>query len=891
MSKRLFKYRATAMGSVRLASVVCVLLSLLIVIGSLALNVRQRLAALDAANSDNGQWVLMQTEVEVLRLQYALADARSDMTHRDIARIDEVRRWFDVLFSRLRMLDHSPLYSALMSSPENRARLAQMQGFVDAWVPVIDGPRDGLIAALPVIEREATEVHRLARATSLDALRNLSAHEVDTRTQMSDTLVQLAITTAAAMLFLVGLATMAMRLYRMTLQQAAENQITSARLSVIIATSPDAIVVTNRGGWLVEFNTAAEQMFGLSRDAVMGRQIVPQILDMTRLAEYQDQLNDVIAQAVVAGPQRFEMRGQRASGETFPLEISLAMRDLNRGSLIVGFLRDMSQRHADRLVLEQALTRAQAGEKAKANFLAVMSHEMRTPLNGLIGSMEVMRDAALTEDQRELLRVMEVSGDILLGHVESVLDIAHAEAGQFRLAKTSFVLDSLIDDCIANQAGVARAAQNDISHEPLTGPIGTVQGDPRRLQQILLNLIGNAVKFTRNGSIVVETERLPPSATAPHDQLVEIRVIDTGIGIAEEDIDRVFEDFVTVDTSYGRATQGTGLGLGIARRLARAMEGDIGVESEPGDGSVFWLRLPLAPAEAIPTDQLPDRAQLLAQPALRARPLDILIIEDSDINRFLLRRYLRDGSHRVVEASDGIEGVAAATASRFDLIITDISMPRLDGIEATRRIRAGGASAQARIIALTAYALPEDLERFREAGMDACLTKPVTRDSLMAHLTGQPMAVSVVGAPVVGALKPEAMAATHRPEILRPEIQPTEILRTEILRRESLAELVETLGEQVAMTLMQRMIADGDASVGRIRDNPVADDETSRIAHQLAGSCITFGAVALREALVALEHAIRTGDTAGADRMIADLPALWQDTRAGLAGHRASRVA
>ncbi len=588
------KFQMPALASIRLLALVGLVLALLVIIATLALDVRNRLAAMEQANSDNGNWVMMQTEVEVLRLQYTLSAARTG--HADLS---DVRRWFDVLYSRLRMLRQSPLYAGFIQDPVNLDRLDHMQDYLDRWLPRIDGPDDALFAALVDMESESAEIRQLARSLSMDSLLLFSARTDETRVRVSETLLRLAITIAATILLLGVLAAMATRLYRITRRQAEENQITGARLQMIIATSPDAIVVTNRGGWVVEFNPAAETMFGLKRAEVMGRQIVPLVFTDEDRLSYQARLNDLIAQAVLSGPQRFEMIGRRADGRSFPMEISLAIRDLNRGALIVSFLRDVSERKAEQLILERALTRARAGEKAKADFMAVMSHEMRTPLNGLIGSMELLRDTQLGTGQRELLRVMEVSGDILLGHVNSVLDISRSEAGEIRLSKTAFDLDRLIDDCIANQAGVARTGGNTIRHLPLTGPLGTVWGDPGRLQQILLNLIGNAVKFTRNGTITVETERLPkrPGVAAP--QMVEFRIIDTGIGIAKADLDRVFDDFATVDSSYGRATSGTGLGLGIARRLVHALGGIIGAESEPGDGSVFWLRLPLPAADEI----------------------------------------------------------------------------------------------------------------------------------------------------------------------------------------------------------------------------------------------------------------------------------------------------
>lgn len=854
-------------GSFRFVAVLGAVAVLLGVIGLLASDVRQRLASLDLANSDNGQWVMMQTEVEVLRLQTAISRARTAQTS-----VDDVRRWFNVLYSRLRMLEASPLYAGFIQKDENLARLVTMREFTTRWVETIDASDDVLLAALPAMEAQVGEVQRLARDLSLSSLLMFSASTDETRARMSETLVRLAVASVATLLLLGVLAAMAWRLHRTTQRQASENLLTSDRLQLIIATSPDAIVVTNRGGWVVEFNPAAEAMFGLRRDDVLGQQIFPVLFAPEDQDRYRAHLTQVVSDAARSGAQRFELNGRRADGQLFPLEISLATRDLNRGSLIIGFLRDVTQRNANRLALEQALTRAQAGEKAKAEFLTVMSHEMRTPLNGLIGSMELMQDTALNDRQRELLRVMEVSGEILLGHVNSVLDISRTEAGQTRLLDMPFVLERLIDDCIANQAGVAQLRGNVIRHLSTTGPLGRVRGDAKYLQQILLNLIGNAVKFTQGGTITVETERLPHGIGAPVNPMVELRVIDTGIGIAKADQRRIFEDFAMLDTTLDRRTGGTGLGLGIARRLVQAMGGSLGVESEPGKGSVFWLRLPLPPAEPVAAETprpLPlPAAPPTADPADMSAPsLTVLIIEDNDINRFLLRNTLCALSHRVTEAVDGLEGVEIAAQQRFDLIVTDLSMPRLDGIEAARRIRAGGASAQARIVALTAHALPADPDVLSAAGIDTVLTKPIKRDALLAALFPASLCV---------------MPQTGTEPLLAD---------TQVVIEDDLRDLTQTVGPKVAASLLTRMLDEGDDTLRQFRAEATPGEDMARVAHQLAGSCTTFGAIALRSALADLERAIHTGDADHARDVLADLPNLWHATRQTLAAHRDSLVA
>jgi PAS domain S-box-containing protein len=842
------------LAMIRRGALVVIVLCLLTAMLVLTADVRNRLNVIEQADSDNGQWVMMQAEVESLRFRHALLAATGST-----GSLAEVRRWYDVLYSRARLLADSPLYAGFMNLPENRARITEIRAKLEEWTPIIDGPDDALRAALPLMEIEAARIQHLARALSLDALLDFSSASDANREMISLTLARLAILTAVTIALLVLVALGLARLSRITQEQALENQITGTRLQMIISNSPDGIVVTNRGGWVVEFNPAAEAMFGYTRAEAMGKQAVPLLFPADLVPDYQARISTVIVEAAAKGPQRFELEGWRRDGTRFPMEVSIALRNLDRGSLFVAFLRDISDRVQANLAVEDALKQARSGEKAKARFVAVMSHEMRTPLNGLIGSMNLLQETPLSENQKELLRIMQSTGRVLLDHVNAVLDISRAEAGEIQPASEAFDLDQLVEDCVANQTGLARQAGNILSHTPLSGRLGRVQGDPGRLRQILLNLIGNAVKFTRDGKITVETERLTTRSAGGQPDMVEFRIIDTGIGIPAEEQDRIFEDFHTIDGSYRRQAEGTGLGLGIVRRLTKALGGSVGVESEPGEGSVFWLRLPLpilAPPAA--TTLPPPSAKALPGPAPAPAPLDILVVEDNDINRLLLRLMLENAGHRVTEACDGIEGVAKAAARAFDVILTDISMPGMDGIEATRAIRAGdGPNRQARIIALTAHALPEERDRFLEAGMDMVLTKPVPRDMLIAALTRDRL--------------PLPAPAQEEDDLL---------LNPAVIR-----ELQTDLGSAMLFPLIRQMIADGDAVLALITNSQSAPLPLVESVHQLAGSSATFGAVRLRKALVALEAALRSGNAGAAEAGRQGVAAIWQDTRAALLAH------
>lgn len=811
-------------------------------------NVWRELAALERLSTDTTQWSLTQSEVEILRLQLAVESAK---VNAETADLTELRNWFDVVFARVGMLAESKAYAQKLLTPKLAPDAKILRAFLDNTVPLIDGPDSELRTSLGALADMLPAIRQAARRLTLASRTEAAAAADLRRNSVELTLLQTALLTASLISALIGLSWVMLRMTQGSRAQMAANNLTSARLQAIFSTSADAIIVTNRGGWIVDINPAAEVVFGHSRDAALGVHAVDLLLPAEFAIAQRKEIEAILDAAAArpsgedVAPFRIELLAVRANGMRFPVEMSLGSMRIASGGVIVALVRDISDRRQAQTALTSALEQAQAGERTKADFIAVMSHEMRTPLNGLLGSLELLRETDLRAGQKELVNVMTTSGQILLHHVNSVLDISKAEADRVPEAMVAFDLDRLIEDCVANQAGLAATKGLEIRFVAPDGPEGLVTGDPARLGQILLNLIGNAVKFTTKGQITIELERLGAG------QAVEIRVIDTGIGIPESDLGRVFEDFVTLDAHYDRQAGGTGLGLGIARRVAQAMGGEIGVESVSGDGSLFWLRLPLPPAERSPLLPATDVSASAAKKALR-----VLVIEDNPVNRFVLRRLLEESGHVVFEAANGAEGVAAAIASSFDMIMTDISMPGMDGVEVTRQIRLhAGPSQQARVIAVTAHALPTDLARFRDAGIGDCMTKPITRVSLAAAMGGQ-----------------------------TPWVLP--VLEDQILDPGQIDELQKRLGGPATVALIRRMLAEGDTADAD--DLWSAGPDGERRLHALAGSAGTFGAKGLQQRLAALALARAGGDECEVAQVKASLPALWKTTHAALAAQAAA---
>ena len=378
---------------------------------------------------------------------------------------------------------------------------------------------------------------------------------------------------------------------------------------------------------------------------------------------------------------------------------------------------------------EVAQMQAESGSRAKTEFLAVMSHEIRTPLNGIMGFTGLILDREdLTADMRRQVELIKTSSAALLTVVNDVLDFSKIEAGAIELDPSPFSPEALVDNCISivRESAVGKGLSLTVMTDPAI-PRSLV-GDEPRLQQILLNLLNNAIKFTPNGgvSLSVEQERRP---AAP--ERLRFTVTDTGIGIPEDKRDRLFRQFSQVDGSASRHYGGTGLGLAISKRLVELMGGEIGVTSEPGRGSTFWFSVPLPRTRD--SDPQPVQAPI-GVPALR-QSARILLAEDVAINQEIAKAVLEAVGHQVDVVSDGAEAVMAVQKKPYDLVLMDVQMPVMDGLMATQHIRAlDGPVRDIPILAMTANVYAEQVATFLQVGMNDHVGKPFERDKLYAAI-------------------------------------------------------------------------------------------------------------------------------------------------------------
>ncbi len=714
------------------AGLLCAGLVLVVLLGR---SVMSDLNALSTARNDDVSWRMSQLEVELLRAQNAAQRAAAAPDDN----LPAFRRRFDIFYSRIATLTQGALVESLFDTPEAAAILASTAAFLDDAVPLIDGPDDALVAALPALQAELDALRPDLRQIALAGLQTFAQENDTRREELSRTLMALAITLFALILALIAAVAFLLKLYRQGQRHFRDRQAVQSRFEAAVKSSLDAVLVIDTAGRVIEFNGAAETVFGYSRNEVIGADmaelIVPNYMREMHRKGMQRFLDT--GEKKVIGAGRVRLEGMRKSGEVFPVELSISLADTAGERVFVSFLRDITLELEAEEQLRNARDKAQESEKAKSDLLTVMSHEMRTPLNGILGSLSLIDRDDLSERQKRHLKSIEVSGELLLSHVNDVLDLSSLTVDNAPRKKSRFDLSDLVRKVATSLQANAESRGNRIDVNFLTKDLRLVQGHKTALQQCLVNLVGNAIKFTGDGIVSVEVERLST------DDMVEIRVSDTGVGIAPENLDRIFEEFVTIDTAFARENAGTGLGLAITRRLVESMEGTIEADSLLGEGSIFTMRIPLPGAER-PAQSAP--AGPVASPAVLPPGCTALVVDDNEINRMILIDMVSDLGLEVEDAADGFAAIDALENRRFDIVLLDISMPGIDGIETLARIRAldvGWHDVPA--VAVTAHASKKDHDTILNADFSGLLVKPVDPPSLretIASVLGSGAAVA-----------------------------------------------------------------------------------------------------------------------------------------------------
>ena len=632
----------------------------------------------------------------------------------------------------------------------------------------------------------------------------------------------------------------------------------TAFFNSLIENTPIAIVAVGIDDIVQFCNPAFENIFRYRQADVIGKSLLGLVTNSEILSEVSTNREALWKGKVIhTVTKRVRSDGSLVDVEAFSVPLGPSE---NRTGAVMQY-QDITERKRAEEALVRAKDAAEAASRAKSEFLANMSHEIRTPMNGIIGMTELALDTELTSGQREYLGLVLASADSLLKLINDILDFSKIEAGKIDIEKIEFPFQHSLDETLKSLALRAQQKNVELSWRVGPGIPDYLKGDVGRLRQILVNLVGNAVKFTERGEIEVSVETESESEAGV---LLHFRVRDSGIGIPKAKQEMIFEAFTQVDSSTTRNYGGTGLGLAITSRLVQLMGGTIWVESEPGQGSVFHFTSRFEFTGAVPqTTNSGNPEAIRSLPAGTAVPsmfpgaqgMKILLAEDNAVNRKLATALLQKRGHQVVATENGREALNALERENFDLVLMDIQMPVLDGLDAIHAIRAKEQSSGSHlpIIALTAHAMKGDRERCLAAGADEYVTKPIRTPDLLAAID------RATNAEVTLANPAPPLAASH------PTGPPVLDFAAALDRVEGDRELLEEL--------MGMFAAECSHDIAEIRKSLEARDMglLERLAHTLKGASASLAAGRVADAASALEKQARTGVVGDAEQLLETL--------------------
>lgn len=516
--------------------------------------------------------------------------------------------------------------------------------------------------------------------------------------------------------------------------------------------------------------------------------------------------------------------------------------------------------------LERARDDAERADRVKSDFLANMSHEIRTPLNALLGLSELLLDSNLTADQRELVTTMHRSGEALLEMLNEILDYSKLENNRLELDVEPFDVRELVDSTTDLFVAAAREKGVSVETDVAADVPRVVLGDEGRTRQVLVNLVGNAVKFTDRGSVRISVE-------TAGDRLRFV-VTDTGIGLDPDQADSLFEPFRQADSTTTRQFGGTGLGLAISQRLVEMMDGEIRATGAIGDGASFSFDVAL-PAANTATDRTAPSVAEIDRGLARRHPIRVLVAEDNTVNQLVATRMFARLGYSVDVAADGVEAIDMVLAGGYDLVLMDVQMPRLDGVQATQRIKSLLPAEQCpRIVACTAHALEGDRERYLTAGLDDYLSKPIELARVAAIIESTPPPAIAVDSR--GPTPPTINDELDRPMddiASSPIVDRAEVDDRSVIDREELVRLLGEDAEPLLAVLLPVFQADAVERLAAIRLAVGGGDaESLRLeAHALKGGARAIAITTIGDDAARLEAMGRAGDCAGADDLIASI--------------------
>ena len=656
---------------------------------------------------------------------------------------DELLLKVDIVLNKLLVMERSQSAVILGYNEEVRVLMMPIDQFVGEAILIIDKEneisfkdililREMVKKVRPKISKNAFLVYRLAVIRSREQRINFSK--------------QLMWTGGSAVFFLImltGLLLLLDRMLKFAIRRADELTASSRQLALTVAGSMDAIIIADGYSKIIEYNTSAQGVFGWSRKEIIGKTMEEIIFPEGLRNAYKNAMDQSLelSKTNVTEGVRVELTAWRKSGEEFKVELNMTYVERNNDAIFMAYIRDITDRKIAEKTLIEARDRAERTDKAKSQFLAVMSHEMRTPLAGIVGVMDLLKTTKLTKKQDHYVQIATSSGEVMLEHINEALDITRIEGGNLKLSPHEFNLYDLVKSLVDVLKPLANEKQLNLKLQIDNNIKNYFMGDSHRIRQILTNLLGNSIKFTDEGII-----KFMISCSHESDvSTLKFRIIDSGVGIAPENHEKIFEDFVVISFGDERQTRGDGLGLSISRKIARQIGGDIILESKINEGATFILSLPLK--QVAKTDVAEPK--VLETPVENFKKISVLIVEDSITNSEVLCDMLKGLGHKVSVAMNGLEALVIAKKQIFDIIFMDINMPIMGGIEAAQKIRDdAGLNSKTFIAGLTAHSIDEFGVDAEQAGMDCYFTKPIRLVTLREIIS------DVVSDEIIGELSP-----------------------------------------------------------------------------------------------------------------------------------------
>ncbi|WP_375554083.1 ATP-binding protein [Roseovarius mucosus] len=843
------------------------ILLFLMLVASIALLVsamafQQRLDAIRSANTDNGGWVVAQLEVDHLGLMQTLDNAvlgtRPDITAPLTSdTLTKVKRDFDIFYSRVDIFTATLQRMAVSDDLLNRVERLKVAR--ERLANRIDAIKGDDPKALEAFRTAVDATYPMVRDITVAGLQEITIETSRARVEEQRLFVRFFIQSLLLFCLMAIGAVLAVRLWRELERRTAETGRIAAMLSTAFNSTMNAVIVTDPQSRILYSNARAQRLLGYTAEDLQ-----------TMRAEDILIFDPTVPRDTVEGlaPREkapFVAACRSAVGREIPVDFAMVEdHDISGHPIVILFIRDISVQVEAETNLRAALVQAEQAARAKSMFLATMSHEMRTPLHGLMASLSLINETDMYPENRALLKTARDCSARALVQVDDVLELTRL--GESTETPVPFNPARIAADIVDELQPLAKKAQNRI--ELIThGDFDShrLEGLPNAFSRTLYNLAGNAAKFTKNGVISI---RLSLGGHAPDNLDLTVEVEDTGIGIAPEDQKRIFESFETVGRSEVNSAMGTGLGLPIAKLAIERQGGALGLFSTPGVGSRFFFTIPLRLSQA-PQNQ-PAPALSTLKRAIHETPKRILVVDDNDINLTLMTEMVRRMGHSPDTATNGQEALDKAQAQAFDVILMDFSMPVMDGPTAAKMIRAsGGPSAQAVIIGVTALIGAHTGDE-QAVAMDNILTKPVGQE----HLA-------------------RAIRDTRRDVI--PDVTPPDegegegdgvdddLLAESRDAATMLHDLGEMVGHDTALRLVRTTLSDAEAAFTAMIDTDLSLEDKALIIHKAVGSTGIIGLEELTETLSEAETLARAGTDPGTSELVPAAKALLQEARSDFA--------